>query len=144
LPDHLLSVVIRTPRQRVWEELTSLGRVQRWMNNTVLDTALRPGAKLRYYSPNRKRVFVVGEILAIDPPRKLSHTFVFTFRPERPTIVTWDLEEVPEGCRVTLTHGGFTDQAATHKGVVGGWREILDLLRVTLETGDVPLGLKIR
>jgi len=137
------AIEIAVPRQRVWDEITKTGRVQLAMQNTVLESTLVPGAKLRYYSPNRKRVFVVGEILEVSPPRRFSHTFKFTMRDEEPTIVTWELDETPGGCRVTLVHSGWTDQVKTHQGVVKGWRGILRTLRHQLETGDIPFRLKV-
>ena len=96
-----------------------------------------------YYSPDRRRVFVVGEVVECIPPKKFTHTYMFTFRPEQPSLVTWELEEIAGGCRVTLTHSGWTNQVKTHKGVAGGWREILNLLKAELETGDIPLKTKI-
>ncbi len=143
LQDHVLSIVINVPRQRVWDEITKTGRIQRAVMNTILESSLARGGKLRYYSPDKQRVFVVGEVVEVSPPRKFVHTYMFTFRPEQPSLVTWELEEVPGGCRVTLTHGGFTNQLRTHKGVVKGWRDILDLLKVELETGDIPAKTKL-
>lgn len=143
MKDHVLSIEIKAPRQRVWDEITKLGRVQRALMNTVLESALTPGAKLRYYSPDKRRVFVVGEVVEVKPPRRFSHTYMFTTRPETPTLVTWELDEIPGGCRVTLIHSGWTDQVKTHKGVAGGWRQILDVLKAELETGDIPLKTKM-
>ena len=60
-PDHVLSIRIDRPVERVWEEITKIGRVQRAFFNTVLESDMVPGHRLRYYSPDRKRVFVVGE-----------------------------------------------------------------------------------
>lgn len=143
LQDHKLSIDIMAPRQRVWEEITKTGRIQRAMMNTVLESSLAPGSKMRYYSPNRKSVFVVGEVVECIPLSKFVHTYMFTFRPEQPTLVTWELEEIPGGCRVTLTHSGWTNQEATHKGVVGGWRDILAVFKADLETGQIPLKTRI-
>lgn len=143
MQDHVLSIDIMVPRQKVWDEITKLGRVQRALMNTVLESALVPGAKLRYYSPDRKRVFVVGKVVEITPPAKFSHTYMFTTRPETPSLVTWELKEIPGGCRVTLTHSGWTDQVKTHKSVVAGWRQILDVLKTELETGDIALKTKL-
>jgi uncharacterized protein YndB with AHSA1/START domain len=144
LPDHVFRVEIRAPRERVWSELTKTGSVQLAMMNTVLAGELKPGSRLRYYSPDRKRVFVVGEVVEVDPPRRFSHTYMFTTRAEQPTLVTWELEETADGCRVTLTHGGFTTQKATHGSVAGGWREIIGLLKQVVETGTIPLRVRAR
>lgn len=139
LPDHVFTILIRAPVQNVWDELTKTGRIQRAMVNTVLEGTLAPGGKLRYYSPNKKRVFVVGEVVEIDPPHRFSHTFMFTMRPEEPSLVTWELKEVPDGCELTLVHGGWTDQDATHRSVVKGWNDILTLMKSELETGRIPV-----
>jgi len=138
LPDHVLRIDIQVPVERVWDEITALGRVQRALMNTILETSLVPGAKLRYYTPNRKRVMVVGEIVEVVPPRKLVHTYMFTMRPETPSLVTWELAPIAGGCRVTLTHSGWTDQLKTHGSVVSGWTQILAVLKAELETGRIP------
>jgi uncharacterized protein YndB with AHSA1/START domain len=143
LEDQVFTIEIRAPRHRVWEEITKTGRLQLAMHNTILESTLVPGAKLRYYSPNRKRVFVVGEVVEVSPPERFSHTFKFTMRDEEPSLVTWELADVPAGCRVTLTHGGWSNQLKTHKGVGGGWREILTLLAQVVETGRIPLRTRV-
>lgn len=143
LEDRVLSIDIEVPRQRVWDEITKTGRLQRAMMRTVLESELVPGAKLRYYSPDRKRVYVVGEVVEVTPPRIFKHTYMFTTRAEEPTLVTWELDEIPGGCRVTLTHGGFTTQSKTHKDVVGGWRMILDAMKAELESGELPLKIRL-
>ena len=138
LPDHVVSIHIGVPRQRVWDEITKTGRVQRALYNTVLETELRPGARLRYYSPDRKRVFIVGEVVEVDPPRKFSHTYMFTTRVEPKTLVTWELQEEKGGCRVTITHSGYTTAHKAPEKVKAGWTEILGILKHELETGDIP------
>ncbi len=142
LADHVLSIDIQAPVERVWEEITRTGRVQRALFNTVLETELRPGSRLRYYSPNRQRVFIVGEVVEVSPPYRFAHTYMFVQRPEEPTLVTWELHEIPGGTRIVLTHGGFTDQLKTHHSVVKGWTSILELLKQQIETGDIPLRTK--
>jgi uncharacterized protein YndB with AHSA1/START domain len=143
LPDQVLSIDINAPVQRVWQEITKTGAIQRAVNNTVLESAMTPGSKLRYYSPSKKRVFVVGEIVEVSPPQRFSHTWKFTMSPDSPTLVTWDLTEVPGGCRVTLTHSRWTDAAKMYKRVGGTWREILRLLKLDIETGDIDLKAKV-
>jgi uncharacterized protein YndB with AHSA1/START domain len=140
LPDHVISIHINVPVERVWEEITRTGRVQRALYNTVLDTELRPGARLRYYSPDRKRVFIVGEVTEVDAPRRFSHTYWFTmWKGGGPTLVTWELNEEAGGCRVTVTHSGWTTEHEAAEKTGAGWREILGLLKQDLETGTLPL-----
>ena len=140
----VLSVDIHVPVQRVWDEITKTGSIQRPLYNCLLETTLRPGSRLRYYSPDKKRVFVVGEIVEVDPPRRLKHTYHFMMNGiEPPTMVTWELTEIPGGCRVTLTHAGFTSAHKAPEKQGAGWREILGLLKSELETGTIPFKTRL-
>jgi len=144
LPDHVVSIHIAVPVQRVWDEITKTGRIQRALYNTVLETELRPGSRLRYYSPDRKRVFIVGEVVEVDPPRKFAHTYQMLMNGvEPPTLVTWQLEEENGGCRVTILHSGWTGAHKAPEKVAAGWKEILGLLKHDLETGDIPGKTKV-
>jgi hypothetical protein len=132
------------PLQRVWNEITKTGRVQRALFNTVLETDLEPGSLLRYYSPDHKRVFIVGVVVEVDPPRKFSHTYWFTtWKRGGPTLVTWELVEEAGGCRVTITHSGWTPDHDVYEQTAGGWRQILELLKQELETGRIPLKSRV-
>ena len=144
LPDHVISIHIAVPVQRVWDEITKTGRVQKSLYNTVLDTELRRGAKLRYYSPDRKRVFIVGEIVEVVPPHTFSHTYQMLINGvEPPTLVTWTLKEENGGTRVTIRHSGYTSAHKAPEKVAGGWRQILGFLKTELETGDIPFSAKL-
>lgn len=143
LPDQVLALEIKAPIARVWQEITKTGTIQRAVNNTVLESALTTSSKLRYYSPSKKRVFVVGEIVEVTAPRRFSHTWKFTMSPDAPTLVTWELSEIPGGCRVTLTHSRWTDAAKMYKSVGKTWGDILRLLKLELETGDIDMKTKL-
>lgn len=144
LPEHVVSIHIAVPVRQVWDEITKTGGIQRALYNTVLDTELKPGATLRYYSPDRKRVFIVGEVVAVDAPRSFSHTYLFTmWKSGGPTLVTWELEEENGGCRVTVTHAGWTAEHEAPEKVAAGWREILGLLKQDLETGTIPFKTRL-
>lgn len=142
LPARACSIVINVPPQTVWDEITKTGSIQKPVYNTRLEIELRPGGALRYLSPDGKRVFVAGEVLEVEAPRKLRHTYIFTMTAGPVTEVTWELEEVPEGCRVTVTHAGWTTQKDVDKHGAG-WVEILGLLKAQLETGDIPTKTKL-
>lgn len=145
LPDQVASIHIDVPVERVWEEITRTGRVQPALFNTALESDLVPGARLRYYSPDRERVFVIGEVIEIDPPRRLVHTYRFTmWKGGGPTRVTWELEEEAGGCRVTVTHSGWTDAHEAPEKSGAGWREILSLLKRLLETGSLPWTTRVK
>lgn len=144
LPEHVASIYIDVPVERVWAEITKTGRVQRALYNTVLETELKPGARLRYYSPDRKRVFIVGEVVDVQAPRLLSHTYWFTmWKGGGPTLVTWELSPEGNGCRVKVTHSGWTTAHEAAQKTGAGWVEILSLLKQELETGTLPLKTRL-
>ncbi len=142
--EHVASILIEAPIHRVWDEITKTGTIQRALFNTVLESTLQPGARLRYYSPDRKRVFVVGEVVEVEPPTRFVHTYIFTMKPGPPTLVTWDLDETPQGCRVTITHSGWTEAHEDVDKQIAGWREILGLLKAEVETGSIPLKTRMQ
>jgi uncharacterized protein YndB with AHSA1/START domain len=137
-------ITIAAPVEAVWAELTRLDGRQRAMMDTVLDTALEPGAPLYYKSPDGKRVFIVGRVISVEPPRRLSHTQRVTTRDDPFTLVTWELEPVGEGTRVTLRHTGWPEDTKKLDQVDGTWAMILPELKRVLETGDVSPRAKLR
>ncbi len=140
---YVTSIDIHVPVQKVWDEITKTGSIQRPLYNTVLETQLEPGSRLRYYSPDKKRVFIVGEVVEVDPPRRLRHTYHFMMNGvEPPTTVTWELEEISGGTRVTITHVGYTDAHKKYDKQIAGWIEILGLLKSELETGTIPFKMR--
>lgn len=144
LPDQVLSIDINVPVNTVWHEITKTGAIQRALNNTVLEGALTPGTKLRYYSPSKKRVFVIGEVMEFVPPTRFVHTWKFTMGADDFfTLVTWELAAVAGGTRVKLTHSRWSDAAKSYKNVAKTWAEILRLLKLDLETGDIDLKTKL-
>lgn len=141
--EHMVSIDIHAPVDRVWDEITKTGSVQRPLYNTILDTDLKPGSPVKYFSPDRKRIFVIGRVIDVDPPNMLQHTYMFTSKDEPPTLVTWNLESIDDGCRVTVTHEGWTDEHKAPEKSAGGWREILALLKAEVETGQIPFKMRV-
>lgn len=141
--ERVVSIYIDAPIQRVWEEITKTGSLQRPLYNTVLIGDLAPGSRLRYASADRKRVFVVGEVIEVSPPTRFVHTYIMTMNPDPETTVAWELAEEGTGCRVTLTHSGWTDQHSTGDKTEKGWGEILSLLKAEVETGSIPLKTRL-
>ena len=140
----LHSIVIAAPIEAVWTELTRLDGRQRAMMDTVLDTTLEPGAPLYYKSTDGRRVFIVGRILEVDPPHHLSHTQRVTTRDDPFTVVTWKLEEVEGGTRVTMRHTGWPEDTKKLGQVDGTWASIMPELKRLLETGTISRGMRLR
>jgi uncharacterized protein YndB with AHSA1/START domain len=130
------SITIAAPIETVWAEITKIGARQRAQLDSVLDTTFSPGDPLYYKSEDGSRIFMVGRVVAFDPPRTFSHTQILTMRDDPLTVVTWNLESVPEGTKVTLINSGWPADAKMEK-VDTTWEGILESLRTVIETGDV-------
>jgi uncharacterized protein YndB with AHSA1/START domain len=130
------SITIAAPIETVWAEITKIGVRQRAQLDSVLDTSFSPGDPLYYKSEDGSRIFMVGRVVAFDPPRTFSHTQILTMRDDPLTVVTWNLESVPEGTKVTLINSGWPADAKMEK-VDTTWEGILESLRTVIETGDV-------
>lgn len=131
------SIVVAAPVDAVWAEITKVGSRQRAQLDSVLETTFVPGDPLYYKSEDGSRVFMVGRVLKCDPPTTFSHTQLLTMRDDPLTIVTWTLEAVPDGTRVTLVNSGWPADARMEK-VDTTWQGILASLKSVVETGDVP------
>jgi uncharacterized protein YndB with AHSA1/START domain len=130
------SITIAAPIDAVWAEITKIGARQRAQLDAVLDTTFSPGDPLYYKSEDGSRIFMVGRVVAFDPPRTFSHTQILTMRDDPLTLVTWNLEPVAEGTRVTLINSGWPADAKMDK-VDATWNGILRSLKTVVETGDV-------
>ncbi|WP_433270246.1 SRPBCC domain-containing protein [Actinosynnema sp. CS-041913] len=138
------SIVIAAPIDAVWAEITKLDGRQRAMMDAILDSELKAGAPLHYRSPDGKRVFVVGRVVEVDPPKLLSHTQKLTMRDDPWTLVTWQLAEVDGGTRVTMRNSGWPESVDKLHKVDSTWKSVLAALKQVVETGDIGAGLKLQ
>lgn len=112
----LASVEIPAPPERVFRALASTEIVEWWVRPRVFDTRewtadLRVGGSWRASGLGNGRPYVLeGEFLEIDPPRRLVHTWHVAAAPGVVTTVTYRLEPIESGTRVTLRHSGITSR----------------------------------
>ncbi len=80
-----------------------------------------------------------GEVLEVDPPRRLVHTLRALWSDdvaaEGFSRVTWEIEQVADSCRLLLTHDQLREGA--NDQIYGGWPMILSGLKTWLETGTL-------
>jgi uncharacterized protein YndB with AHSA1/START domain len=81
-----------------------------------------------------------GEILEVDPPRRLVQTMVALWgddvKAEGTSRVTWEIEPIADdSCRLTVIHDQLREGA--NEQLYGGWPMILSGLKTWLETGEL-------
>jgi uncharacterized protein YndB with AHSA1/START domain len=130
---------IRTTPEALWRALTDPEFTRRFWNETSQDCAWTKGASWRLMIPDG-RVADSGEILEIDPPRRLVMSWRNEFRPELKdegySRLTWQLEQQDQSVKLTVIHEMERDGSKFVEAVSGGWPMILSSLKSLLETGE--------
>jgi uncharacterized protein YndB with AHSA1/START domain len=139
----LASVEIAAPPERVFQALVSKEVCEWWVRPGIFDTRewtadVRVGGHWRASGMGNGRPYVLeGEFLEVDPPRKLVHTWCGVGAPGAPTTVTYLLEPVAGGTRVTLRHSGIVaPEMCTNIGI--GWETSLERLAEILAAERTP------
>jgi uncharacterized protein YndB with AHSA1/START domain len=152
-------VYIKASPEAIWDAITKPEWTQRYGYRAIAEYDLRPGGQYRgLWSEEARReyglpeVAVDGEILEVDPPRRLVQTWRVVMDPvlaaEGFTRLTWEIEPRADGVSsLTVMHEleGAPATAAMvageheAEGAGGGWSWTLSDLKSLLETGS-PLG----
>ena len=137
-PQHVFQVYIKASPERLWQAITDPAMTPIYYFGSLVESDFTVGAPLRYKQPDGS-LDIDGEVLEIDPPRKLVHSFSTRWEAndDSPTTVTWEITPMgSETCRLAVTHTGFTSENATYESVKGGWPMILSGLKTLVETGE--------
>lgn len=141
-PLTVYTIYIASTPDKVWEALTSAKFSKQYFFGNAVEVEPRLGGAFIVRTPDGA-LHISGEVLAYDPPRKLSVTFNVNW-PELieklgPTLVTYEVEQVGDAVRLTMSEGH--DQPLSDDILSGGrtgWPAILSGLKSLLETGKAP------
>jgi len=139
-PDFVFSTYIRTTPDKLWDALTNPEMTQQFYYGGRVQADMRVGGNFSYLAPNGE-INLHGEVLELDPPRKLVTTFKATWAEAggETTRVMYEIEPMGEVCKFTMTHFDYEKSRA---GVETGWPIIVAGLKTLLETGK-PLNIPI-
>jgi uncharacterized protein YndB with AHSA1/START domain len=99
---------------------------------------VRIGGRWRASGIGRGRPYVLdGEFVEVEPPRRLAHTWHAAGTPGAPTTVTYLLEPLDGGTRVTLRHSGFASRDVCDNTALG-WETSLERLAQLLAPERPP------
>jgi uncharacterized protein YndB with AHSA1/START domain len=146
----LATVDIAAPAERVFRALSDPKELVQWWGSAetyrahLWEADFRVGGKWRVEGKSAagRPYAVSGEFLEIARPRRLVQTWSYDWdagKNQPPTKITYLLEDVPGGTRVTVRHEGFTsrEDCASHGA---GWERVLQWLEDYLEK-TIVLGL---
>lgn len=114
-------------REHVWDALTDSNAIKQWLMDNDFKPVVGHRFQFRAKPQPKWRGIVDGEVLAVEKPSRL----VYTWKGEekyKPTTITWSLEEVPNGTKLTLYHTGFEGIGGfiLSKLILGpGWKKLM-------------------
>jgi uncharacterized protein YndB with AHSA1/START domain len=136
--EKVFEIYIKTTPDRLWEAITNPTIRAKYNFGAGVNGDWTPGGRLEVEHP-KGGLLGEGEVLEIEPPRRLVHTMTALWsdevRSEGATRVTWEIEPVGDSCRLSLTHDQLRDGA--NPELYGGWPMILSGLKTWLETGEL-------
>ena len=136
--EKVFEIYIKTTPERLWEAITTSELRQKYNFGVGVESDWTPGSRFEQSHP-AGGVLGEGEILEVDPPRRLVQSMVALWsdevESEGPSRVTWDIEQVGDSCRLTVTHDQLREGA--NNELYGGWPMILSGLKTLLETSKL-------
>lgn len=132
------SVEVHATPDRVWQVLVDPAGVREYMFGSEVVTSWLPGSPILFrgvwdHTPYEDK----GVIVKVDEPALLQYTHYSPLSgapdvPESYHTLTFALEAIPVGTRVTLTQdNNNTEAAAEHSA--GMWRQLLESVRTIAE-----------
>jgi uncharacterized protein YndB with AHSA1/START domain len=130
---------IRTTPEKLWRALTEPEFTRKFWVGTVQECDWKVGSPWKLVVPDG-RVADMGEVVEIDPPRKLVLTWQHHLFPDLTaegfSRLTYDLEPMGSSVKLTVTHSIEKKDSKLVKAVSNGWPNILASLKSLLETGQ--------
>jgi len=138
-PKFVYVTYIRTTPEKLWRALVDPEFTRQYWCDTVQECEWKVGAAWGIVIPGG-RVINSGQVLEIDPPRKLVLTWRKELDPEMRaeghSRMTYEIEQLPHSVKLTVTHESDMPGSKLIQAVSQGWPLVLASLKSLLETGS--------
>ncbi len=133
---------IRTSAAKLWEALTEPRFIRQYWFDTIVECEWKVGAPWKMVRGDGA-LTDSGEILEIDPPRRMVIRWRNEWSPELKaegaSRCTIELEPVDQSVKLTITHEIERPGSKFIDAVSGGWPRIMSNLKSLLETGEIAI-----
>jgi uncharacterized protein YndB with AHSA1/START domain len=137
--EKVFEIYIRTTPERLWQAIVDPEIRSKYNFGAGVRSDWTPGSRLEMGATGAPGPLGEGEVLEVDPPRRLVHTMVALWsdevREEGVSRVTWEIEPIADSCRLTVVHDQLREGA--NDELFGGWPMILSGLKTWLESGEL-------
>jgi uncharacterized protein YndB with AHSA1/START domain len=137
--EKVYEIYIKTTPERLWQAITDKDMRRKYSFGVGIESDWTAGSRYQGVHAKNPAPINEGENVEVDPPRRLVQTFralwsdgVKAYGTSR---VTWDIEQIADSCRLTVTHDQLPDDCSPE--IYGGWPMILSGLKTLLETGEL-------
>jgi DNA-binding transcriptional ArsR family regulator len=139
-PDHVYSVLIRATPDRIWRAITDGVETEQYYFGTRVDSDWSVGGRITYAYPDGT-LAADGEVIEIDPGRRVLMTFHARWSPEidaeGPVRMAWEVEPAGEGVsKLTVVTSGVVAGGAVQTSFGDGIVYIVSGLKTLVETGQ--------
>ena len=135
--EKVFEIYIKTTPERLWEAITDSELRSRYTFGVGYESDWAAGSP--YKAAAGSFPIAEGENLEVDPPRRLVQSFNALWgedvKREGTSRVTFDIEQIEDSCRLTVTHDQLREGA--NDELFGGWPMVLSGLKTLLETGEM-------
>jgi uncharacterized protein YndB with AHSA1/START domain len=133
---------IRTTPDRLWSALTGAEFTKQYWFGMHFDTDWRSGSPWQLVFPDG-RIADSGEIVEIDPPKRLVLKWRNEWKPEFTaegySRCIMELEPLDGAVKLSITHVMDRAESKFIQAVSGGWPRILSNLKSLQETGAIAI-----
>ena len=133
---------IRTTPEKLWEALTDSKFIRQYWFGSTVECGWKKGSPWKLVGSDGN-LTDTGEILEIDPPRRMVIRWQNEWKPELkaegPGRCTFELEPVGSAVKLTITHQIDRPESKLITAVSGGWPRVLSNLKSLLETGEIAI-----
>jgi uncharacterized protein YndB with AHSA1/START domain len=137
--EKIFEIYIKTTPERLWEAIVNPEIRARYSFGVRTSSDWTPGSSYEASARGGAVPISEGVNLEVDRPRRLVQSFNAMWgedvKAEGASRVTWEIEQIADSCRLTVTHDQLREGA--NEQLYGGWPMILSGLKTWLETGQL-------
>ena len=141
--EKIFEIYIKTTPERLWKAITDPTMRAKYAFGVEVHSDWKQGSSYEHVAGGSSispgLCLVDGEILEVDPPKRLVQSYRALWsddvKEQGTSRVTWQIKQFQDSCRLTVTHDELPELA--NPELYGGWPMILSGLKTILETGEM-------